>query len=231
MSHPKEIKTLLAKTSAALSKNTPTQAGQKTSEAKVSDSDQRQSADKNLVVAAVNQMFAELEVVYHNQFRNAFPSPEKLHYAKKLWFSNLSHLSPETIIQATHQAIRSSDFLPTVHGILKFCDALDSHGLPSARNAYIEACNASKPRRDHSWSHPAVYFAGQDSDWFFLESSNEQKAFPVFKSHYDKLCERVRSGEQLTVEPTPALPSSVNRRLNSEQRREALDKLMQDTGL
>ena len=184
--------------------------------------------DKSAVINAVNQMFAELEVVYHNQFRNAFPSPEKLHYAKKLWFSNLNHLKPETIIQATHQAIRSSDFLPTVHGILKHCDALDSLGLPDARTAYVEACNAPKPRNSYQWSHPAVYFAGKKTDWFLIESGSEYKVFPIFKLNYDKLCDCVRAGEVLVVEPPPALPETINRPLSNEQRRAALNKLKQD---
>ncbi|ROS01639.1 hypothetical protein EDC56_2083 [Sinobacterium caligoides] len=176
-------------------------------------------------------MFAEFDLVYHNQFRNAFPTAEKLHYAKKLWFNNLKHLSAESIIQATHQAIRESDFLPTVHGILKHCSALDSLGLPDVRSAYVEACNAPKPRRSHQWSHPAVYFAGQQTDWFLIESGSEYKVFPIFKGHYDRLCERVRQGEELVVEPPLALPETINRPLNSEQRRAALDKLKQDTEL
>jgi hypothetical protein len=229
MSHPKEIKPLLEKTRAALSKNTQTPAGQTTSNYKKTTP--KSSEERAAYFGAINNLIAQLEMGYHNQWYSAYPTVEKQDLARKFWTSHLKHLDPAIITQATTRVIAESDYLPTVHKFLLICDSIDSHGLPSARGAYIEACNASKPRRDHSWSHPAVYFAGQDSDWFFLQSSTEQKAYPVFKSHYDKLCERVRGGESLTIEPTPALPSSINRPLNAEQRREALDKLKQDTGL
>lgn len=149
-------------------------------------------------------------MVYHNQFIKAFSSREKLQYAKKLWLSHLQHLRPEQIIAAAHHAIRESEYLPTIRGLLKYCnDELELYGLPDARAAYVEACMAQPPQDKASWSHPAVYFAGKASDWFFLANTPERQAYPVFERNYQLLCQRVRDGEQLHIPVAPALPENV----------------------
>lgn len=149
-------------------------------------------------------------MVYHNQFTKAFPSREKLQYGKKLWLSHLQYLRAEQIIAAAHRAIRESEYLPTIRGLLKYCtDELEMYGLPDARTAYIEACMAQVPQDKAQWSHPAVYFAGKASDWFFLANTPERQAFPVFERNYQLLCQRVRQGEQLNLPVAPALPESV----------------------
>jgi hypothetical protein len=72
---------------------------------------------------AINRMFAEFELVYHNQYNKAFPTREKEEWAKRLWHDNLKSYSPEQILNATHQAIRESEFLPTVAGVLKYIES------------------------------------------------------------------------------------------------------------
>lgn len=193
-------KTLLdkAQQQVASSKSTQTEAGQ------------NNPLDKEAAIDAINQVFAEFELVYHNQFTKAFPSREKLQYGKKLWLSHLQHLRAEQIIAAAHRAIRESEYLPTIRGLLKYCtDELEMYGLPDARTAYVEACMAQAPQDKAQWSHPAVYFAGKASDWFFLANTPERQAFPVFERNYQLLCQRVRQGEQLNLPVAPALPESV----------------------
>lgn len=178
---------------------------------------------------ALNRMFAEFELVYHNQYNKAFPTPEKLSYAKKLWFSNLRHMSPQQITAASHRAIRESEFLPTIKGILKFCDpSPEELGLPDSHSAYMEACNASSPKAAHPWSHPAVYHAGRASDWFFLAGTPAQQAYPVFKRHYEQFCERVRQGEQLPAPAQHALPEKPSKPLSPDEQRRRMRALRKD---
>jgi len=73
-------------------------------------------------INAINQMFAEFELVYHNQYQKAFSTKEKEDWAKKLWFSNLKDFTAEEILNAAHKAIKTSSFLPTVHDVLKHCE-------------------------------------------------------------------------------------------------------------
>lgn len=172
---------------------------------------------------AIDRMFAEFELVYHNQFMKAFSSKEKLNWAKRIWFDNLKMFSASQILDATHRAIRESEYLPTVRGVIKYIDAL--HGLPDTRAAYIEACNAPHPKAEQSWSHPAVYFAGEQTGWFFIDNNPEYKSFPVFETNYKRTCERVYRGEALQLPDLPALPEKVFEPLSAEARSEALKKL------
>jgi hypothetical protein len=182
--------------------------------------------DKEALVNVINQIFAEFELVYHNQYHKAFPDQEKLSYAKKIWLSHLSEQKPQAILRAAHRVIKESEYLPTIKGILKYCN--ESYGLPDARSAYLEACRASSPKSEHQWTHPAVYFAGRESDWYFLASSSEHQAFPVFKRNYELICERVLAGEQLAVPLPKALPESINTPLNNQQRKQRLQALREE---
>jgi len=71
---------------------------------------------------AIDQMFAEFELVYHNQYNKAFNTKEKEDWAKKLWYSNLKDCTANQILDAAHKAIKESEFLPTVHGVIKYIE-------------------------------------------------------------------------------------------------------------
>lgn len=153
-------------------------------------------------------MFAEFELVYHNQYQKAFPSEEKLNYAKKLWFTHLREFTPQQILSAAQRATRQSEYLPSIKGILKYCQAdLKSLGLPDAHSAYLEACRAPSPKAGARWSHPIVFYAGRDSDWFFLANTVEPQAFPIFREHYNRYCQRVVAGEVFEAPQLPSLPT------------------------
>ncbi|WP_372879173.1 replication protein P [Spongiibacter marinus] len=206
-----------AKRQLASSTNTPTEAGPTAS---------KPLPDKSAVIDAINRMFAEFELVYHNQYNKAFANAEKLSYAKKLWFSNLCHIPPEQITAACHRAIRESEFLPTIKGILKYCEPDDQAlGLPDPHSAYVEACRAPSPKNEYRWSHPAVYHAGRKSDWYFLANNTEQQAFPVYKRHYQALCEQVRNGHTLHPPHPEALPAPEAKPLEPEEQRRRMREM------
>ena len=193
------------------SPHTPTVAGQTDSE-------------REAVINAVNQMFAEFALVYHNQYQKAFPDREKLMLAKRLWMQHLAHYQPEQILAAVRRVTQESEYLPTVHGVLKYLGA-NALGLPEARDASREACLARSPKVEQSWSHPAVYLAGAASDWFFLASQTEKTALPVFEKHYNALCERVARGEVLVMPKVPALPERIQQPMTAEQRHAAMQAI------
>ena len=153
-------------------------------------------------------------------------SGEKLGLAKRLWFSLLSEFTPAQIDAAANRVMRESEYLPTVSRMVKYCtEGEDIYGLPSAREAYIEACTAPSPKNSYHWSHPAVYYAGLAADWFFLANTNEARALPVFERHYQLQCDRVRRGEVFSL-PTPtALPESLPTQLSAEEQLQAMQRL------
>ncbi|MDF1764567.1 MAG: replication protein P, partial [Oleibacter sp.] len=117
-------------------------------------------------------------------------------------------------------------WLPNVHEVVARCDIAESYGLPSAHAAYMEACRAPSPKKEFAWSHPAVYFAGRATDWFFLANEPEQKTFPVFARNYQLLMQRIQDGETLEIEVPAALTDGVATPLaRAEQKQRMADLL------
>ena len=208
------------------STNSPTAAGPAGSEA--SDSEQPIT---DAHIDAINQLFTELELAYHNQFHKAFPG-DKTNVAKQLWLHSLLDLSPEEILRGGRRSIKESAYLPTLHTIREMSrPGLKEFGLPDVHSAYLEACRAPSPKAAYEWSHPAVYHAGRAADWYFLANNPERSAFPVFREHYQRLCQQVIDGEELTQPDTPALPQEHSTPLSLEERREKLRELRRELDL
>ena len=141
----------------------------------------------------------------------------------KLWLEALRDFPVEQILRGAKHAIESSEYLPTLNKMIECCrESLSAYGLPDARSAYREACTRASPKSAQPWSHPAVYFAGRDADWFFLASEPESRTWPVFRQAYQSYCARVMSGEELAIEAPAALPESSG---TASPREEALAEL------
>jgi hypothetical protein len=183
-------------------------------------------------VDAINQVFAEFEFAYHNQFHKAFADVESLAIAKKYWLSSLENYSPTQIVQAAKAVIRSQEYLPSIAIILRACEqGRDLFGLPSVRQAYLAACAGASPKREQHWSHEAVYFAGKSAGWYLLANEPEATALPVFQYHYEILCRRVVNGEQLSIELPPALTEKIERKLDKQETRARIARMKQELGL
>lgn len=177
-------------------------------------------------------MFTEFELAYHNQYHKAFSNNESLGLAKQLWLRNLASFEPKRIIQAARKAISQSEYLPTIHSILKYCEPqLPDYGLPEPRQAYYEACRASSPKAEYQWSHPAVYFAGRGTDWFFIANNSENRVFPVFERNYKILCERVLNGEEIEIEIPKAIPDEISQPLSNQERKQRMKSMRKELGI
>ena len=203
---------------AASQNNSTTEAGHNKEKAKVSTAH----------IDAITQVFALFRINYHNQYFSAFKDIETNNQVQRLWLESLSGYDPDTILRGAKKIIEESDYLPTLHRMIRACQGdPDKHGLVDAHTAYIEACRAPSPKATYTWSHAAVYHAGCASDWFFLANNTEKNAFPIFERHYVKLCERVMNGEKLLPPHTLALPETIETPLSrqeNQQRMEALRK-------
>lgn len=183
-------------------------------------------------IEAINQVFALFRLNYHNQYYSAFPDAEQLKQIKKLWLDALSDYPVEQILKGAKYAIESSEYLPTLNRMLQCCQqGLADLGLPTARDAYVEACRAPAPRSAQAWSHPAVYLAGRDSDWYFLANNTERNSWPVFREHYQAYCARVLRGENLTMPAREKLKHSPSKPLSRESQLAELKKLREGSGL
>ncbi|WP_299588313.1 replication protein P [uncultured Microbulbifer sp.] len=178
----------------------------------------------------INEVFALFKLNYHNQFSAAFPDTETLHHAKRLWLEALLSFAPQDIMQGAKRAILQSEYLPTVHKMLQLC-AAGENGLPEARAAYREACNAPSPKTNHKWSHPVVYHAGRESNWHFLANNPESIAYPVFAEHYRKLCARVLEGEKLSAPEPLKLEEKPGTPLSKEENAQKMAALRAELGI
>jgi hypothetical protein len=223
MPDSKELVQRVAREIAASNKTSPTRRGQ-------TETNRRQATEAH--VDALNQVFALFRLNYHNQYYAAFPDGEQLRQIKKLWLESLSDYSVDHILRGAKHAIENSEYLPTLHRMLECCQqGLADLGLPAAHDAYVEACQAGSPKSAQRWSHPAVYLAGRDSDWFFLANNTERTSWPVFKAHYDQYCARVLRGESLEIPEPAALEKKPGKPLASEDQLARLKELREQTGL
>lgn len=208
------------------------QASQTTSATPPGPSEAKSGALPEAHIEAINQVFALFRLNYHNQYYAAFPDAEQLKQIKKLWLDSLRDYPVEQILRGARHAIENSEYLPTLHRMHKCCqEGLAELGLPSTNAAYLEACQAPSPKSAQRWSHPAVYWAGRDSGWYFLSNHPERQTRPVFEQHYQSYCERVMRGETLSIPKDRSLEQHQAEPLPREEQLKRLKKLREETGL
>ena len=180
----------------------------------------------------MNEVFALFRINYHNQYYKAYSDTEVLHSIKKLWMEALTEFTADTILRGAKRVIAESEFLPTLNRMIRACQpSPEDIGLADAHTAYVEACCAPNPKAAFNWSHPAVYHAGVACDWYFLQSSSEKIAFPIYERHYLKLCERVMRGETLNAPNAPALTETIETPLSAEENVKRMEELRKNLDL
>jgi hypothetical protein len=190
------------------------------------------SAEKEQLIDAINQSFELLRINYQHLYFSAYSEIDTLNSAKRLWMDSLSPFPANIITRAVHQLIKESDYLPTISRIIRLCIELgNAHPFPDAHSAYIEACNAPSPKKNAHWSHPVVYYAGQQTDWFFMANNSEKIVFPIFKSHYEKLCAQIIHGEELPDITPLALPNKQPDPLSKEENIQRMKKMRKEMGI
>jgi len=173
----------------------------------------------NVRIDAINQIFALFKRNYHNQFFKAYSNETDVNATKRLWLEALQRFEPRVMLLASRSIIENNEFLPTLAAMIKACETSSDLGLPEVHAAYLEACRAPSPKVSHKWSHLAVYYAGKAADWYFLQNNVEHVAYPIFKQHYQQVCDRVRLGETLAAPNKPALPKEVNKPIDRKSAR------------
>ena len=180
---------------------------------------------------AINQVFALFRINFHNQYHAAFGDTQLVNQAKKLWLQSLGHFSAQQILQGARNVIEQSDYLPTLNRMITTCEEVSSEGgLPSVREAYLEACSAPSPKAAFNWSHPAVYHAGKEAGWFLLANEPETTSYPKFKECYRKLCRQIANGEEF-LPPESLLEQQPAKVLNKSDQLEQLQNLREQLGL
>ncbi|WP_158138680.1 replication protein P [Vibrio metschnikovii] len=179
-------------------------------------------------VVLVNNLFAELQVIFP-AWRLAFPTQAALDNAKRTWtlalFENGIHHGAQ--IKAGLRKARSSGspHMPSVGQFMSWCrPSAEDLGLPSIERAFAMIGMMRYP--DMRQRIPDVVQAAfnQIQHWD-LTHLTEKDLFPIFKSHYQKLIEKVSRGEDISSLCPRALPADKVTKTQGEKDQERLNGL------
>ena len=174
----------------------------------------------------INQVFALFQINFHNQYFAAFGNSSGVEsQAKRLWKESLQQFSNEQILRAAKKIIEQSEYLPTLHRMIRACeDDLGEQGIPDVRSAYMEAANKPSPKNVQEWSHPIVYHAGKSVGWYAMAHVAEHISYPAFEDIYRDLIKRCLGGEEFTVDK----PAMIEEKPSRKPTAEAIEKELQE---
>lgn len=176
----------------------------------------------------VNSLFRELKAIFP-AWRNAWPTTDDEGAAKRSWvkaFTAAGLRSIEQIQYGVEQCrLSGRPFMPSVGEFIAWCTPTPEQlGCPSARNAYLQACQLAHPAADRSAAHPAVWHAAQEVGLYVLAQLPESRSWPAFERAYSLTLQMIARGEPLREIPK-ALPASVHVPASPDRARSALDEI------
>lgn len=179
-------------------------------------------------VDVVNRLFSELQAIFP-AWRQAWPDDRSLAAAKRSWVRGFMAAGIRDLEQIRYglQQCRAagSDFAPSVGRFIAWCTPTPEQlGCPSARNAYLQACQLAHPAADRSAAHPAVWHAAHEVGLYVLAQLPESRSWPAFERAYSLTLQMIARGEQLREIPK-ALPASVHVPASPDKVRSALEEM------
>ena len=178
-------------------------------------------------VELINLIFTQLEVTYHNQFHKAYPDKNSLNLAKQLWLNQLQIFEAKIVFDSINILMTSSEFLPSLSKLIITCKESKAklNGIPSAAQAYKEACSARNDFENFSWSHPIVFYIGTETGWDFLWTQSEKETFKEFLSNYNNLIDDFINGKVFRDPNFPQLPKDIKTKPNKSAQLSQIQKL------
>lgn len=155
-------------------------------------------------------IFARMQLIYTHRFESAYGDEATLTQAKREWAYSLAGVEQARIEYALEKCKLELAWPPTIAEFVRYLTPdPQALGLPSVRDAYLEACQNSHAPLQHSWQHPAVQWAARETGYFKLRSEPERYSWPAFESLYRNLVERLADGEEIDFEAEEvALPTA-----------------------
>ncbi|MED7817245.1 replication protein P [Vibrio cholerae] len=180
-------------------------------------------------VSLVNGLFAELQVIFP-AWRLAFPTQGALDNAKRTWtlalFENGIHHSNQIKLGLRKARASGSPHIPSVGQFMTWCrPSAEDLGLPSIEQAF--SMIGMMRYQDTRQSVPEVVQAAfnQIQHWD-LTHLPEKELFPIFKSHYQKLIDKVSRGEDISSLCPMALPTPASKtKTKSEKEQDRVNGL------
>lgn len=154
-------------------------------------------------------IFARMQLIYTHRFESAYGDEETLTQAKREWAYSLAGVEQSRIEYALEKCKLELAWPPTIAEFVRYLTPdPQALGLPSIRDAYLEACQNSHAPAQRHWSHPAVQWAARETGYFKLRSEQERYSWPAFEGVYRNLVERLADGEEIDFDTEAvALPA------------------------
>ena len=133
---------------------------------------------------------------------------QAINLLKKTWIKTFSEngINTPEQLQMGMKKVRSdpNEFLPSPGQFVLWCKPQpEDLGLPSAEQAYKEACDHSHHVYRHKWTHPIVYQCGAEASWYSIRTCSSKAEIAankkLFLQAYESLCKRVMAGEVFDV--------------------------------
>lgn len=147
-----------------------------------------------------------------------------------MWCRDLeaAGITPEAVETGLRNTARL-EWPPTVGEFIKACaPSPEELGLPSARDAYLEAC------RGRTRGHGITWHVAQKIGTFELRTKPEHQTWPVWEVFYLNAVDEARMGRVFQVPEVPEvplLPPPPAVETGAMSAREALDKMRRLVGL
>ena len=155
-------------------------------------------------------LFARFHHIYTHKYDSAYSDAQTLNYAKKEWALSLRGFNQAQIEWAIEQCKDLFAWPPSISEFKALMQpSAEQMGLPSTRNAYVEACLGAHRPLTFQWTHQAVKQAAKLSDYYSLKSQSESYMLPIFKRHYQKVCEQVFAQDEFEEEPVKAISNEI----------------------
>lgn len=150
----------------------------------------------------MNDLFKLMSLRKPMQLKSMYPTSEAVEAAKLEYCRQWAGIKPSLVARGIEN-LRNRyplNWLPDpVEFAREYCRMQpEEHGLPTAHAAWMEACEHCHDPVGWRWSHEAVQRAGRAIGWNVLRGfSNEKRVRDDFEKAYQKLVDRVLSGESL----------------------------------
>ena len=154
----------------------------------------------------IEAIFIQMKAIFP-AWKQAWPDTATLNIAKRSWTKALMAAGICTIEQVRFgiEQCRSSgsDFAPSVGKFIQWCQPTpEMLGLPTAEQAYAEACRNAHPSMAGAvWSHDAVRHAATQTGVFNLQTMPIEASRKVFVRNYAISVKQVVDGQPFKATP------------------------------
>lgn len=179
------------------------------------------------------ELFRRFEVLYRAKFTDNFPAENDVAEWVSIWTRALAGTTGEQIKIGLERCAREREWPPIAPAeFLPLCTPrAEDLGIPSADEAFVVACHASRPGSSLSmsddmgrrWKHAIVLHVVRDVriDMFNLAQQRSSDAMKTWRPVYSEYVHRMANGEQFLFPGEQMLEDRTRKAVTPAERKES----------